>query len=239
MITFPGCQSETQDELIFHEDFEQGSLDTSRWEVTLDGDFTEVMIDVTDVDPGEDADYRLRFRANTIATSTPLKFLGVRSKNTIDVGEGITLTFDLDWNNQTNGSYLTAALYFCPAISNNPKEEDNWLKFEYVGVPPGRNVRINIWEKADDVVRPLQTDWGPRDEQDRPLGLPLGLTSHKINIHLDQDSLRVVQDSEEIYPLSRHNLNFTEAYVYLQMSTGTNYPSRELYFDNIMVQESP
>ena len=46
----------------------------------------------------------------------------------------------------------------------------------------------------------------------------------------------MLQDGDETYSLSNHNLNFTTAYIYLQMSSGTNYPSREVYFDNILVQ---
>lgn len=233
-----GCGPVAQSPLIFQEDFEQGILDLSRWEVTRDDDFAEATVDVVDVDPGEDADYRLRLRANTIGTSDPLKFLGARSKNMVDFGDGKAILFDLDWNNQANGCYLTASFYLCPTASNNPREESDWLKFEYVGVPPGRNVRINIWEKVDGVVHPLHTDWGPRDDRGRPLGKPLGLTSHRIVLILDKAKLRVVQDDEEIYPLSKHNLNFTTAHIYLQMSSGTNYPSREVYFDNIAVQSA-
>jgi hypothetical protein len=223
-------------ELVIQDDFDEGSLDLSRWELTRDGDFAESLVDVYDVDPGEDTDYQLRLRAKTIGASDPLKFLGIRSRNTVDFTNGKDIMFDLDWNNQANGCYLTASLYLCPTVSNNPKKEDNWLKFEYVGVPPGRNVRINIWEKVDGAGHPLHTDWGPRDEQGKPLGYPLGLASHRIDMFLGKDSLRVVQDGEEIYPLSKHNLNFTSAYVYLQMSSGTNYPSREVYFDNIVVR---
>jgi len=189
-----------------------------------------------DVAPGEETDYRLRLRANTIGTSDPLKFLGLRSKNTVDCEELKAIMFDLDWNKQTNGSYLTASFYLCPSVSDNPREESDWLMFEYVGVPPGRNVRINILAKVDGVVYPLHMDWGPRDNNGRPLGYPLGLSSHRINIFFDKSRMRVVQDDEEIFPLSKHNLNFTAAYIYLQMSSGTNYPSREIYFDNIIVR---
>jgi hypothetical protein len=48
--------------------------------------------------------------------------------------------------------------------------------------------------------------------------------------------MQVIQDDEEIFPLSKHNLNFTTAYIYLQISSGANYPSREIYFDNIVVR---
>ena len=233
-----GFRLATESPVMFQEDFEQGSLDSSRWEVTIDGDFAEVVVDVYDVDPSEDTDYRLRLRADTIGTSDPLKFLGVRSRNEFDFGTGRAVSFDLDWNSQSNGCYLTASLYLCPVISNNPKGEDNWLKFEYTGVPPGRNVRTNIWRKVDGVIEELLTDWGPRDEQDRPIGKSLEIGSQMIGLLLEENSLRVFENSKEILQLPHYELSFTTAYIYLQMSSGTNYPSREVYFDNVTVRDS-
>lgn len=223
---------------VFKEDFEKGRLDKSRWNETYDGDFTEGAVDVVDIDPSENIDFRLRLRTNTRGTSDGVKYLGVRSKKRVVFENTKAIIFELDWNNQANGSYLTASFYLCPTESNNPKEEDNWLKFEYVGVPPGRNVRIRILERADGAVRPLYADWGSRDEQGRPLGKSLGLSSHRIALILDKYRLRVIQDDDELFPLSKHNLNFTAAYIYLQMSSGTNYPSREVYFDNIIVRSA-
>jgi len=239
LATFSACQTASDTSVAFREDFESGSLDTTRWEVTSDGEFAESVVDVIDVDAGEETDYRLRLRAGTIGTSDPLKYLGVRSRDTIDFETVKTISFDLDWNDQANGCYLTASLYLCPTASNNPKDEDDWLKFEYVGVPPGRNVRINIWEKVDGMVHALHTDWGPRDKEDRPIGLPLGGEVRRITLHLDGAQLRVTQDDEEIYPLSAHALEFTTAYLYLQMSSGTNYPPREVYFDNVLAVSAP
>ena len=175
LVGLIGCGPSDQSSVLFQEDFERGSLDTSLWEVTIDGDFAEAVVDVVDVDPSEDIDYRLRLRANTIGTSDPLKYLGVRSKNEVDLSTEESVSFDLDWNNQANGCYLTAALYLCPTVSSNPRNESNWLKFEYTGAPPGRNIRINIWEKVDGAVNPLYTDWGPRDDQAGQLANPWDL----------------------------------------------------------------
>ena len=239
LAAISGCPNASETNDVFQEDFEHGTLDPSRWEITSDGEFAEAVVEVIDVDHNEETDYRLRLRAGTIGTSDPLKFLGVRSTDTIDFDTAKAISFDLDWNDQANGCYLTASLYLCPTASSNPKEEDNWLKFEYVGVPPGRNVRINIWAKVDGMVRALYTDWGPRDEEDRPIGLPLGADTRRISLHLDGEGLRVTQDDEEIFPVSAHGLEFTTAYLYLQMSSGTNYPPREVYFDNVLVENVP
>ena len=236
MIWLVGCDSAMESHSLFQENFEQGALDSSKWEITVDGDFSDFLVDVYDVDDSEDTDYRLRLQANTIGTSDPLKYLGVRSVRELDFSNGTEVSFDLDWNDQANGCYLTAALYLCPTVSSNPKDEDNWLKFEYVGVPPGRNVRVNVWEKINGVVKAYYTDWGPRDEEDRPIGKYLEPGNHRIELLLGNNNLRVLEDNEEIYEHADHEPNFTAAYVYLQISSGTNYPTRTVYFDNIMVQ---
>ena len=232
-----GFRPGVENPVVFQESFEQGSLDSSQWEGTIDGDFAEVVVDVYDVDSSEDTDYRLRLGANTIGTSDPLKFLGVRSRNEFDLSNGRAVSFDLDWNDQSNGCYLTASLYLCPVTSDNPKNEDNWLKFEYTGVPPGRNVRTNIWQKTDGVIEELLTDWGPRDEQGRPIGKLLEIGNQRIELLLEENNLQVFENSKEILRLSDYELIFTTAYIYLQMSSGTNYPLREVYFDNITVRD--
>ena len=56
-------------------------------------------------------------------------------------------------------------------------------------------------------------------------------------ILLEKVGLRVFQNGEQIYELPEYDLSFDTAYIYLQMSSGTNNPSREVYFDNIFVQE--
>jgi len=231
-----GCSPAAKNIAVFQEDFEQGFLDSYRWEVTTDGDFADFLVDVHDVDASQDTNYRLRLQANTIGTSDPLKFLGVRTTKELDFSAGRAVSFDLDWNDQANGCYLTASFYLCPTVSSNPKNEDNWLKFEYTGVPPGRNVRINVWEKIDGAIKPHYTDWGPRDDQDRPIGKYLEPGNHRIELLLGENNLRVLEDDEEIYKLLGYESNFSTAYIYLQMSSGTNYHTREVYFDNIIVQ---
>ncbi|HJH27349.1 MAG TPA: hypothetical protein C5S37_11430 [Methanophagales archaeon] len=123
---------------IFNENFSEGVLNPQRWQITREGDFKESIIDIYDADPTENVDFRLRLRANTIGTrDDTVKFHGVRSVEKVNFSDGKEISFDLDWNNQSNGCYLTASLYLCPAVTNgNPREEKDWLKFEYVGVPP-------------------------------------------------------------------------------------------------------
>ncbi|HEY95960.1 MAG TPA: hypothetical protein G4O15_13600 [Dehalococcoidia bacterium] len=237
LIFLFGCHNTVDNNLIFKEDFEKGILDSSRWKITTDGDFADYTVDVCDVDISEKNDFRLRLQANTLETSDPLKYLGVRSKEVLDLNTDLEISFDVDWNDQANGCYLTASLYLCPTISENPKNENDWLKFEYTGVPPGRNVRINIWEKINGAVIPHYTDWGPRDEKDKPVGKYLEPGKHTIKLVISGSTLKIFEDDNEIYYLREYKLSFTTAYIYLQMSSGTNYPARTVYFDNISVKD--
>ncbi|MFC2038799.1 hypothetical protein ACFLUG_03400 [Chloroflexota bacterium] len=237
LVVFPclSCKSPSENSGI-REHFDDGSLDLSQWEVTRDGEFSEAVVDVVDVDDTAYIDYRLRLRANTLNTSTSYKFLGIRSIEEFGIDPGKKISFDIDWNNQSNGCYLLASVYLCPEVSNNPKNGSNWLKFEYVGVPPGKNVRINIREKVNGLIHELYTDWGPYNEDNRPVGLPLGENKHRVEITLNTANLQVFQDGEELISDLEHSLNFDSGYLYLQLGSGTNYPGREVYFDNIVVE---
>jgi len=145
----------TDEVVAVRDNFSDGTLNPEIWQITREGDFKESTIDVYDAAPTENGDYRLRLRMNTIGTSDDtVKFHGVRSVEKVNFCEGKEISFDLDWNNQSNGCYLTASLYLCPTATNgNPREEKDWLKFEYVGVPPGRNARCVIAAKSDGKVK--------------------------------------------------------------------------------------
>lgn len=144
--------------------------------------------------------------------------------------EGMELSFDLDWNNQSNGCYLTASLYLCPTATNgSPRNEKDWLKFEYVGVPPGRNARCVIAAKRDENVKYLHTEGWPEQKSGRHIAY------QRIKIILDNKSLKVIENGTEIYCTPSHGLEFSSAYLYLQMSSHSNYPAREIYFDNLVV----
>jgi hypothetical protein len=220
--------------VLFQENFDAGKLDTSRWELTQDGDFNQFAVDVQSADDREKSDHRLRLMANTLETSDPVKYIGVRSIEKLDLGQLREISFDLDWNDQQNGCYLATGLYVCPVESSNPKNENDWIKFEWTGVPPGRNIRTNVWANVNGALKQLYTDWGSRDENGRPLGWPVKPGKHRIKLLFDGKGIRVWADSKQLC-YADHSVDFASGYLYLQMSSGTNYPSREVYFDNIIV----
>lgn len=218
---------------VFDDNFSEGILNTQTWQITREGDFKESIIDVYDIDPTENVDYRLRLQANTIDTSDDtVKFHGVRSIQKFDFNNGLNISFDLDWNNQSNGCYLTASIYLCPTITNaNPRNENDWLKIEYIGVPPGQNARIAIANKIDGRIRWLYTEGWPEERSGRKIA------NQHINIIFDNKTFRIIENNEEIYTAPSYNLAFTSSYIYLQMSSHSNYPIREIYFDNIAIVE--
>jgi len=213
------------------DNFSDGTLNPQLWEITREGDFKESTIDVYDADPTENVDYRLRLRMNTIGTKDDtVKFHGVRSVEKVNFSDEKEISFDLDWNNQSNGCYLTASLYLCPTATNgNPRNEKDWLKFEYVGVPPGRNARCVIATKINGKVKYLYTEGWPEQRTGRYIAYQW------IKIVLDNKSLKIIENGKEIYCLQSHALEFTSAYLYLQMSSHSNYPAREIYFDNVVI----
>ncbi len=227
--------SPKDNEVVFKDDFNEGGLDLTQWGMTSLNDFAEMIIDVYDVAPTEETDYRLRLRANTIGTSDKtVKFLGVRSLQKIDFLQEKVISFDLDWNNQANGCYLTAGMYLCPVATDaNPRDEPNWIALKYVGVPPGKNVRFQVAKKIDGVLRPLFNEGWPDEQR-----TGREIANQYVELFIDQSSLKLLENGKELFSTENHGINFTQAYLYLQMSSHSNYPSREVYFDNIVVQSA-
>jgi hypothetical protein len=219
---------------MFYENFSSGVLNPQTWQITREGDFKESIIDVYDVDPSENVDYRLRLGINTIGTrDDTVKFLGVKSVKKVNFSDGKEISFDLDWNNQSNGCYLTGSFYLCPnATSGNPENEKDWVKFEYVGVPPGQNARCVIANKVDGNIRLLYVEGWPEERTGRKI------VDQHIKLILNDKSFKILENRKELYASQLHDLNFTSTYIYLQMSSHSNYPMRDIYFDNIVVTNS-
>ena len=157
----------TTESFQFQDDFSDSILNLKKWRITRQGDFRISRIDVYDVDPKETKDFRLRFMADTKNTrDDTVKYQGVRCRHKIDFSTSKKISVDLDWNNQLNGCYLTTAIYICPTITKeNPKEEKDWLRIEYIGVPPGKNARCVISTKTNNMIRHLYTEGWPKEKQ--------------------------------------------------------------------------
>ncbi|MDD1663723.1 MAG: hypothetical protein LUQ32_00050 [Methanomicrobiales archaeon] len=215
----------------FREDFSGGVLNPSRWTVTREGDFRESLVDVRNGDPSATVDGRLRLRLDTIGTrDDTVKFLGVRSLSLMDFTGSREVSLDLDWNNQTNGCYLSASLYLCPtATAGNPEDEPDWLMVGYTGVPPAGNARCTVAEKTGGRVTYLFTDGWPGQRAGRPIG------NQHLRILVGDDGLRVLENGRELSSSPSYRLPFSSAYLYLQVGSHSNYPAREILFDNILI----
>ena len=231
-----GDQPRTQPrgEVVFREEFATAALPPRVWAITRENDFQESTIDIVQVDDaGGDEDRRLRLRASTIGTDDrTVKFHGVRTATPIvDLREAVEVSFSLDWNNQANGCYLTAGVYLCPTATDaNPRNERDWLRVQYIGVPPGRNARCLIASKVNGRLKHLFTEGWPTEQR---MGRQIALQN--VRLRIDRTSLKVIENGRLLFELAGHRLGFTEAYLYLQMSSHSNYPAREIYFDNICV----
>ncbi len=217
----------------FRNNFNEGHLDHERWNVIQEGEFRESIVDVITVDPMKQNEYRLRLGMDTIGTrDETVKYIGVRSADRLSLHPPAEISFDLDWNNQSNGCYLTVAVYLCPTVTNaNPEREGDWLRFEYVGVPPGQNARAVIAIKNNGTVQHLFTEGWPEKRVGRHIGV------QRIKMILDTNEFTILENGAPLYHVDSRNLKFDSIYLYLIMSSHSNYPFREIYFDNISVME--
>ena len=216
----------------FFDDFQRGKLSPDRWKPTRQNDFRKSVVDVTDVGEG---DFRLRMTAETTGTrDDTVKFHGVRSLKKVVFAEGKKISLDLDWNDQANGCYLTAGLYLCPTVTDtNPRDEPDWIKFEYVGVPPGRNARFQVVTKNRGNLKFLfREGWPDRQRTGRKI------TLQQLELLIDGKGLIVIENNREIFRTEDHGIRFPGAFLYLQMSSHSNYPARTIYFDNIRISSN-
>jgi hypothetical protein len=216
------------------EAFSEERLDPRHWVVTTDGDFREWSVQVADV-PHASGNRRLGVRADTRGTrDETVKVLGVRSIPSIALDRGVDISVDLDWNAQANGSYLSAAIVLSPdAALQNPFKAADWLKVEYIGVPPGRNARMVVGVRRAGHERTLFNEgWPERGRAGRPIAL------QHLAIAIQGGTVQIRENERLVYESKEKVVDFDEAHLYLQMSSHSNYPARTVYFDNVRVEES-
>lgn len=220
---FAACGICGEPAALFHDAFD-ARLDTERWQFTRQGDVRESLIDV--------ADGHLRLRLDTIGTrDDTVKYHGIRVKQAFNLTEGLDISVELDWNKQANGCYMTAGFFLSPvATEENPGREKDWLKFEYIGVPPGQNARALLAVNLRGRTRQLHTEGWPAEQR---AGRPIG--EQKVRLVIRDGSLQVWENERKLYETTDLVLPWPQAYLYLQMSSHSNYRAREVFFDNIRV----
>lgn len=216
----------------WRESFDGGTLDVTRWVTTRDGDFRESVVDVVDASPQSARDLRLRLRADTRGTrDDTVKFLGAGTVRAFPVTAGTRIAVTLDWNGQANGSYLSAALILSPEATRvNPLRGRRWLKVEYVGVPPGQTARLAVALSAGGRERTLYDEgWPEVDRAGRAIGI------QELILVFQGASFEVWENGERLLAARDTPLGFDVAHVYLQLSSHSNYPPREIFFDELRV----
>jgi hypothetical protein len=203
-------------------------LDSTRWVATSEGDFEESVVD-------QAADgSRLRIRAATRGTrDDTVKFLGARSARSFKVGPESRISARLDWNKQENGCYLSAGVVLSPqATKGNPLSGLDWVKVEYIGVPPGDNARLLISCKREGRERFLHTEgWPDKNRSGRRISL------EKIELLVLNGAIKVFENGSLVYESKERVVGFDTAHLYLQLSSHSNYPPREVFFDQISVPD--
>jgi len=211
---------------LFQEDFSGATISSWNWVFSRDGDFREAVVDLVRG--------RLRLRAGTIGTrSDTVKHLGLRTAQPVlDLSELIEIGAEIDWNNQSNGCYLRASLFVCPTVTDGTAAaQPNWLKFEYVGVPPGKNARALLARRKAGHLRLLYTEGWPHKQR---VGRPVG--KQKVLLRVGPESIEVIENGRSLWGPGPHGLNFTRAYLYVELSSHSNYPPREIFIDNVFVR---
>ena len=205
------------------ESFSAKALDPTVWVVTRKNDFQESKVDLVNG--------RLRMRAATIGTDDKtVKFHGVRSAQPVSLRQPFELSFEVDWNNQANGCYLTTGIFLCPtATDGNPADEKDWWKLEYVGVPPGKNARAWVSARSKGGERVLYDEgWPTKQRTGRKIG------KQAVTIRWQHDRLTIVENEKTLWETD-WSVTWPNAYLYLQMSSHSNYPAREVFFDEVAV----
>jgi hypothetical protein len=207
------------------EGFGGKSLDKRVWALTKRNDFQESKVDLVNG--------RLRMRAATLGTDDrTAKFHGVRTVEPVSLRQPFELSFEVDWGNQANGCYLTAGVFLCPtATGGNPGDEKDWWKLEYLGVPPGRNARAWVSAKTRGGERVLYDEgWPVKQKTGRKIG------KQRVSIRWQGGKLSVIENGKALWQTDWKSFGFTGAYLYLQMSSHSNYPPREVFFDEVSVR---
>ncbi len=208
---------------VFVETFEGAALDSARWLVTSAADGKGG----ASLDAG-----RLRLWIESMGTlARTVKYFGLRSASSWALTHGLSVAADLDWSQLANASYFSAALVLAPAATaTNPLETDDWVMVQYIGVPPRANGRIEVSARRAGVVKTLFDEgWPDKNRTGRTLG------AQRVELRFIDGGLELRENGNTLWRSSPDVLPFPRAHVYLQVATHSNYPVREIFFDNVAI----
>lgn len=219
-------------DVVWSESFEEGRLDRARWNPTAAGEVRDRSATVVEGATGPRR-FRLALTADTRgAADDTVTVTGIRSGRRIPLSGETRVSLDLDWNDQPNGSYLSGGVVLSPhATDGDATDTPDWLKVEYVGVPPGRNARMVVAVRRGGVERTLDTEgWPDRNRSGRAIGL------QHLTIVTRDGSVEVWENGVQRYASSVRVIAFDLAHLYLQMASHSNFPRRTIFFSGIRVE---
>ncbi len=213
-------------EVLLQDDF-SGPLDPARWEPVRVHDVRQ--------DQVATRDGQLVLGLDTLGSDdATVKLRGLRSRESFVVEPGSTLrtSVTIDWNDPANGCYLTAGLALVPDDVLDPRAADEALAFEWVGVPPGKNVRPSLWQRTKGGLRPLYTEGWPQALREDRFGRHVRRS--RITLEVTGARVRLVEDEVERFagdgaPAGRVRL-------VLFLTGHSNYPERSVLMDDVRVE---
>jgi hypothetical protein len=114
--------------------------------------------------------------------------------------------------------------------TRNPLDTPDWLKVAYVGVPPGRNARMLVELRALGRDHTVETEgWPETNREGRRI------STQRITLRFHHRSVEVWEGDRRVWTSTPDALAFETGYLYLQMSTHSNYPERSIYFDRVRI----
>jgi hypothetical protein len=207
------------------------ALDSDRWDL--------VRVNDTKSDRIEAADGKLVVALETTGTDdTTVKVRGIRSHAAFDLGDTpLAITTTVDWNGQSNGCYLSAGLALVPqdySLEKDPRKCAEGIYFEWIGVPPGKNVRPYLAKRHSSSLVELYTEGWPQEKREDRKGREP--SKAKITVEVGKDSVRLLEGDKELYkgkdapPAGKYKL-------VLFATSHSNYPKRTVYFEGCTVTQ--
>ncbi len=169
-----------------------------------------------------------------------VKVRGVRTAQSVPLRGGATDAFELgltmQWTSSTNGSYLSMDLVLCPTATNgDPMKEPDWLRFAYVGVPPGRMARALLEQCRSGRREPVHTEGWPQENRQGREVERSRVVLRATQGSSGQGKLEVEESGRGLVAQEPWAAPFDAAYVYLVETGHSNYPTRTVWFADLSI----
>lgn len=202
------------------ETFGTNLVNPLNWEIVRQGAFTRFSVEPSGAS-------RLKLGLETLGTPAGSEhLLGVRRREPLSMSRPLRISTELDWNHPANGSYLSAGLVLAGAESEgSPLEGPDWIKVEYVGVPPGKTGRLVVASRSAGVDRnPYLDGWPMPSKEGRALGV------QRIELRVRDGGFEVWENGRVKVAWEGGRVSMKSGYVYLYVASRSNYGLREVLF---------